>query len=60
VLKRVFDSPVAGSLDPAGLLELARKDEEEGLGDAPWPPNFAKGENEPKRVAPSRAKKSKD
>jgi len=47
----------AGSL--AGLLELARRDEEEGLGDAPWPPNFAKGENEPKRVAPSRAKKPK-
>jgi DNA ligase D-like protein (predicted polymerase) len=47
----------AGSLD--GLLELARRDEEGGLGDAPWPPNFAKGENEPKRVAPSRAKKPK-
>ena len=30
----------AGSLD--GLLELARRDEHEGLGDAPWPPNFAK------------------
>lgn len=47
----------AGSLD--GLLELARRDEEGGLGDAPWPPNFAKGENEPTRVAPSRAKKPK-
>ena len=39
------------------LLELARRDEEEGLGDAPWPPNFAKQPGEPKRVQPSRAKK---
>jgi bifunctional non-homologous end joining protein LigD len=44
----------AGSL--AGLLELSRRDEEEGLGDAPWPPNFAKQPGEPKRVQPSRAK----
>jgi bifunctional non-homologous end joining protein LigD len=43
-----------GSLD--GLHDLARRDEEGGLGDAPWPPNFAKGKDEPKRVAPSRAK----
>ncbi|HEV7805522.1 MAG TPA: DNA polymerase domain-containing protein [Solirubrobacteraceae bacterium] len=45
----------AGRLD--GLLELARQDEEEGLGDAPWPPNFAKQPGEPKRVQPSRARK---
>ena len=45
----------AGRLE--GLLELARQDEEEGLGDAPWPPNFAKQPGEPKRVQPSRAKK---
>jgi len=44
----------AGRLD--GLLELARRDEEGGLGDAPWPPNFAKQPGEPKRVQPSRAK----
>jgi DNA ligase D-like protein (predicted polymerase) len=44
----------AGSLD--GLLELAAKDEAEGLGDAPWPPHFRKMEGEGKRVAPSRAK----
>jgi bifunctional non-homologous end joining protein LigD len=43
-----------GSLDP--LLELAARDEAAGLGDAPWPPHFAKGEREGKRVAPSRAK----
>jgi bifunctional non-homologous end joining protein LigD len=46
----------AGSLD--GLLELAARDEAQGLGDAPWPPHFAKGEGEGKRVAPSRAKKA--
>ena len=40
-----------------GLLELARRDEEEGIGDAPWPPNFAKQAGEPRRVAPSRRKK---
>jgi DNA ligase D-like protein (predicted polymerase) len=44
----------AGSLDQ--LLELADRDEAAGLGDAPWPPHFQKGEGEPPRVAPSRAK----
>src|SRR6202163_3879437 len=43
-----------GSLDK--LLELADKDEETGLGDAPWPPHFRKMEGEAARVAPSRAK----
>ena len=43
-----------GSLD--GLLELAARDEAEGLGDAPWPPHFAKAAGEGTRVAPSRAK----
>jgi bifunctional non-homologous end joining protein LigD len=43
-----------GSLD--GLLELAARDEIEGLGDAPWPPHFRKAEGEAPRVAPSRAK----
>jgi bifunctional non-homologous end joining protein LigD len=44
----------AGSL--ASLLELADEDEKQGLGDAPWPPHFAKQPGEPKRVQPSRAK----
>ena len=44
----------AGSLDK--LLDLARRDEEEGLGDAPWPPHFRKQRGEPKRVQPSKAK----
>ena len=39
------------------LLELAERDEAEGLGDAPWPPHFRKQKGEPKRVQPSRAKK---
>ena len=39
-----------------GLLELAARDEAAGLGDAPWPPHFAKMEGEAPRVAPSRAK----
>jgi DNA ligase D-like protein (predicted polymerase) len=42
----------AGSLD--GLLGLADRDEQEGLGDAPWPPNFPRAAAEPRRVAPSR------
>ncbi|WP_394824640.1 DNA polymerase domain-containing protein [Pendulispora albinea] len=44
----------AGSLEP--LLELAERDDASGLGDAPWPPHFRKGEGERARVAPSRAK----
>ena len=44
----------AGSLEK--LLELAAKDQAEGLGDAPWPPHFRKMEGEAPRVAPSRAK----
>jgi DNA ligase D-like protein (predicted polymerase) len=38
------------------LLELAARDEAEGLGDAPWPPHFRKMEGEAPRVAPSRAR----
>ncbi len=46
-----------GSLEK--LLDLAAKDEREGLGDAPWPPHFRKMEGEAARVAPSRAKSVK-
>jgi bifunctional non-homologous end joining protein LigD len=45
----------AGSL--AALLALAKRDEQEGLGDAPWPPHFAKQRGEPRRVQPSRARR---
>jgi bifunctional non-homologous end joining protein LigD len=43
-----------GRLD--ALLDLAARDEAEGLGDAPWPPHFRKQKGEPKRVQPSRAR----
>jgi DNA ligase D len=47
----------AFSLEP--LLELARRDEaEHGLGDLPYPPDHPKMPGEPRRVQPSRAKKS--
>jgi hypothetical protein len=42
------------ALEP--LLELAARDEREGLGDAPWPPHFRKQKGEPPRVQPSRAR----
>ena len=47
----------AGSLDK--LLELADRDEAAGNPDAPWPPHFAKGAGEGRRVAPSRAARPK-
>ncbi len=43
-----------GSLEM--LLDLAARDEVDGLGDAPWPPHYRKMEGEAARVAPSRAK----
>jgi DNA ligase D len=43
------------SLEP--LLELAARDREAGLHDAPWPPEYPKQPDEPPRVAPSRARK---
>jgi DNA ligase D len=39
------------------LLELAERDEREGLGDAPWPPHFRKQKGEPRRVQPSKARR---
>jgi DNA ligase D len=43
------------SLDP--LLEMYERDIANGLQDAPWPPVYPKMPNEPRRVAPSRARK---
>lgn len=43
-----------GSLE--ALLELAARHEKEGLGDAPWPPQYKKQAGEPMRVQPSRAR----
>ena len=55
--------PGAGIDDAVGsleaLLELSARDEAEGLGDAPWPPNYAKQAGEPPRVQPSRARRPK-
>ena len=44
-----------GSLE--GLLELSARQKAEGMADAPWPPHYAKAEDEPARVSPSRRKK---
>jgi hypothetical protein len=44
-----------GSLE--GLLDLSARDEREGQGDAPWPPNYAKQAGEPPRVQPSRKRR---
>jgi len=41
----------AFSLEP--LLELVKRQEGEGQGDAPWPPHYKKQAGEPKRVQPS-------
>src|SRR5260370_16058867 len=43
------------SLEP--LLELSARQEAEGLGDAPWPPHYAKQPGEPPRVQPSRRRR---
>jgi DNA ligase D-like protein (predicted polymerase) len=46
-----------GSLD--SLLELSARHERDGLGDAPWPPQYQKQPGEPPRVQPSRRRVSK-
>src|ERR1035437_6931122 len=57
-------APGAGIDDAVGsldlLLELAARNEKAGLGDAPWPPHYAKAPGEPPRVMPSRARKDGD
>ena len=45
-----------GSLD--ALLELSARQEKAGMGDAPWPPHYAKAPGEPPRVMPSRARRT--
>jgi DNA ligase D-like protein (predicted polymerase) len=44
----------AGSLEP--LLQLAAQHESAGFSDAPWPPQYAKQDGEPRRVQPSKRK----
>ena len=43
---------VAHSLQP--LLDMYERDEAEGAGDMPYPPDYPKMPGEPKRVQPSR------
>jgi DNA primase len=43
------------SLEP--LLELVQRHEKDGMGEAPYPPQFPKADGEPMRVQPSRKKK---
>jgi bifunctional non-homologous end joining protein LigD len=45
-----------GSLEQ--LLALSAKQEQDGQGDAPWPPQYKKMPGEPARVQPSRARKA--
>ncbi|MGE0785447.1 MAG: DNA polymerase domain-containing protein [Sandaracinaceae bacterium] len=45
-----------GSLEP--LLELAARQRAEGQTDAPWPPHYEKGSDEPPRVQPSRRRRT--
>jgi DNA ligase D-like protein (predicted polymerase) len=58
---RTIGDPGAGIDDAVGsldaLLELSARQERAGLGDAPWPPHYAKAAGEPPRVMPSRARK---
>src|SRR5207253_10079420 len=42
----------ADSLDE--LLELSARHERDGMGDAPWPPQYKKQPGEPPRLQPSR------
>jgi DNA ligase D-like protein (predicted polymerase) len=48
----------AGSLEP--LLALAERDDDVGLGDAPWPPHYEKTEDEPPRVQPSKRRAERE
>ena len=49
----IDDAP--GSIEP--LLALAAEHEEQGFGDAPWPPHFGKQAGEPPRVQPSKRRR---
>jgi hypothetical protein len=49
---------VAHDLTP--LLEWVERDERDGQGDMPYPPEYPKMPGEPKRVQPSRARPDTD
>jgi DNA ligase D len=46
--------------DLTPLLEWAERDEREGNGDLPYPPDYPKMPGEPRRVQPSRARRERD
>lgn len=48
----------AGRIDT--LMEWVARDEEDGIGDAPWPPHYPKMPGEPPRVQPSRQRRADD
>jgi bifunctional non-homologous end joining protein LigD len=48
----------AGRIEP--LLEWMMRDEENGVGDAPWPPHYPKQPGEPPRVQPSKQRRPDD
>lgn len=48
----------AGRIDT--LLEWVLRDEENGIGDAPWPPHYPKMPGEPPRVQPSKQRRPDD
>jgi len=52
----IDDSP--GRIDT--LMEWVHRDEENGIGDAPWPPHYPKMPGEPPRVQPSKQKRAAD
>jgi DNA ligase D-like protein (predicted polymerase) len=52
----IESSAAEGSLE--ALLELSARHEGEGMADAPWPPHYRKGEDEPPRVQPSKRRPS--
>ena len=58
---RTIGDPGAGIDDHVGvldsLLELAARDQADGVGDAPWPPHFEKQADEPPRVQPSKRRR---
>lgn len=48
----------AGRIDT--LMEWVLRDEENGIGDAPWPPHYPKMPGEPPRVQPSKQRRPDD
>jgi hypothetical protein len=41
-------------------MEWVVRDEENGIGEAPWPPNYPKMPGEPPRVQPSKQRRPDD